>query len=140
MSAATWRGPSSFSTSFIAAKIGRSGTTRAEAGRARRHDFGQRLDLRVGEDGRRIGRRRPVAEQRRGERSEKAANARRHHRGRIVAGRAETRLAGDPGLDVAPAKHRVERLLDKFGLALLDHQHRALAARRNAATSSSTSG
>ena len=103
-------------------------TAGAEARRARRHDFAQRLDLGIGEHRRRIGQRRLVAEQRR-------AHAARGIRGcpSTITGAVYSPAIGSTSLpailrlDIAPAQDRVERLLDIFGLALLDHQHGALA-------------
>lgn len=98
-------------------------TADAKAGRARRHDFGERPDLGVVENGRRIRQRRLVAEQHAGMGLEEGLDALHQHLRRIFATHRQRVLAGDPRLDVAAAQDRVQRLLDIFRRAFLDHQN-----------------
>ena len=99
----------------------------AEAGRTRRHDLGQRLDLRVVQHRRGVRDRRPVAEQRPRMGLEEGSKPLTSTGAVYSPPIGSTSLPATLGLDVAAAQDRVERLLDIFGRALLDHQHRVLA-------------
>ena len=148
MSALTWCGPSSRSTSFIALKIGRSGqpvqkpggrpcTTSASGGAAALGTsacaagaaasgitFGARDRLRLRLD-------LAVA-------LEKRARSLQHLGAGVFAGRREHVLAVQRRLHVGLAQDRRQVLLDEVGLAFLDQQHGALAgakARQLAGTS-----
>jgi hypothetical protein len=61
---------------------------------------------------------------------EESLDALGHDRRGIFAGHRQHVLAADLGLDIAAAQDGVERLLDEFGLAFLDHQDRLLVAGR----------
>ena len=136
------RGPMSCCTSFSAANTGRSGQPmqncggRAGSGCASAAATASR---------RAVGRREP-----------RAAVGQRHL-GRVLARRTprapraitstvyspaigSTSLPCDRRGDAGAAQDRQDLLLDELGLPFLDHQHRALAARRSRAISSGTSG
>ncbi len=96
----------------------------AEARRARRHRLGERLDLLVRENWRRVRDRRLIAQKLGRMGNKKTAHARDHDRRGVFAAHRQDVLAGDPRLDVAAAQQRVQRLLEIVGRSLFDHQHR----------------
>ena len=129
MSLATWCSPSSFSTSFIAEKIGRSGQpVQKPAGRigTSSRQFLQRL---VGIGGGHVRRALPVGQQFRSMAAEERGDAVGHHLGGVFAGH---RAAGPCRRSLAPsagvAEDLRQRLLDVVGLALLDDQDGVLVA------------
>ncbi len=103
-------------------------TADAKPRRSRRHDFRERLYLVAGEHRLRVRRRRSVAEQFARVRLEEATQSVGEDVGRIFAAAWQDVLAGDARVQVAPMQDGRDRLLDEFGLPLLDHEHRALAS------------
>ena len=101
----------------------------AKTRRPRRHRFRERLDLRIAEHRRGVRVRRGVAEQLVGMQLEKSLDALGDDRRRIFARHRQHVLAADLGLDIAPAQNGVQRLLDEFRLAFLDHEDRLLVGR-----------
>ena len=93
-------------------------TTGAEAGGALRHFFRQRG---VGQQAASAasGIARPLRQ--------KLRRAVLHDLSGVFAGARKNLLADDARLEIGAAQDRVEFVLDEFGLALLDDQHRALA-------------
>ena len=120
--------PSSFSTSFMAAKIGRSGQPVQKPGGRGGTMSASALTRRVVLHRRTIGARAASVAKPTG--SLAAKNARRPASmtsGGVFAGHRQHVLAGKRGVDVGAPQDRVDRLLDEIRLAFLDHQHRALA-------------
>ena len=127
MSAATWCGPSSFSTSFIAAKIGRSGQPMQKPGGR----GGTCAGVSAGGGGRRRLVRQPVAV------GEKLGRVRLRRKPRTLSsitapvyspaignGSLPKSFVSNAGL----VEHRAKGLLDVVRLPLLDDQHRVLVA------------
>ena len=125
MSDAMWCLPSSCSTSFMAAKIGRSGqpvqkpggrpgTTRDRSGIVSPWPvlLGARTSL--GQELRRAG-------------AQETADAVEHHLAGVFAGHRQIFLADEARAAIGLVQHRGESLLDVVGLALLDDEHRVLA-------------
>jgi len=103
------------------------GAADAEPRGAGRHHFGEALDLGIRQNGRGARHGRPVAEQARRMGFDERFEALHQHGRRIFAALRQDVLAAELGLDIAPPEQRVQRLLNVFGLAFLDHDHRLLA-------------
>src|SRR5271165_7561251 len=114
-SAATWCGPSSFSMSFIAAKIGRSGHPTQKPGGRGGTTLASAFTFSCAKHRSRIRDRRVIAQKGRRMRREEGAQPRDHHRRRVFAAHRQGVLAGHFRLHVATAQERVQRLFEIVG-------------------------
>ncbi len=111
----------------------------AKTRRPRRHHVGQRADPVIDLDAVDVRRARGIRQRIRAPAADEGADRRAHHLRGVFAGHRQQVLAVQLGRNVGVAQDLVQRLLDEFGLAFLDHQHRLLA-RQKSITSRSTIG
>ena len=128
MSALMWVGPSSRCTSLSALNTGRSGQPVQKAGgRAGRSPRPAAALGRWPRMSRTLATIASVSMPAGRTCGEEGREAVEHDLGGVFAGLGERPLAEHAGRDVGAAQLHVDRLLDVFGMAFLDHEHGALA-------------